>query len=133
VCVELQGLSLKKQVLAAQLQNTDSFYLNGDTTTAQAMQEYLENDVVMWMNAKATQFYKNLCSNKQHSTPLPLRDWLRLLLQVDTSLSISEMMRIFDEQDSVTAMSAARSHFFHSMLCLTHMSLASSVTHEFCP
>jgi hypothetical protein len=128
----LQALSLKQQVLAAQLQNVDSFFLNEETTTAQAMHVFLENESEMWSTVKATKFYKNLYNHKHHETPLPLRDWIRLLLQVDTSLSVNELLRICDEEDSILAMSSVRVHLFHVHGILYLSLMPSHVQHGYC-
>lgn len=77
-----------------------------EMTAVQAMSEFLENEREMWLKVKSSQFYKNMCNNKNLGISLPLRDWLRLLLQVDTSLSISEILRIVDEEDTVLSMSS---------------------------
>ena len=106
---------MKQQVLAAQVQNS-ALAQNGEAddddeeeTAAQAMSEFLAHEREIWRSFKATKYYDNLCMHKKHGAPLPFRDWLRLLLHVDTSLSINELVRIFEEEDSIVAMSSVRS------------------------
>jgi hypothetical protein len=63
----------------------------------------------MWADIKATDFYHNL-HLKTDGVPLPLRDWLRVLLLVSSSLSMNELTRVFDEEDTVIAMSSVCCH-----------------------
>lgn len=106
---------MKQQVLAAQVQaaaqaqkGTDE-EPDEDDAAAQAMSEFLANEREIWSSLKATKFYDSLVMNKKYGTPVPFRDWLRLLLHVDTSLSVSDLVRVFDEEDSIVAMSSVRS------------------------
>ena len=111
----LQALSMKQQVLAAQVQAAAQVQKGADEepdeddAAAQAMSEFLANEREIWSILKATKFYDSLVMNKKYGTPVPFRDWLRLLLHVDTSLSVSDLVRVFDEEDSIVAMSSVRS------------------------
>lgn len=115
----MQALSMKQQVLAAQVQKTDALDDDDeDVSAAKAMADYLQNERKMWLSVKDTQFYKNLCKHKKLGAPVQLRDWLRLLLQVDNSVSITELIRICDEEDSIIAMSSVRFNSHRMLLAL---------------
>lgn len=103
----LQKQSLQQQVLAVTVKGTQKVDDDGDddATAAKAVSEFLEHERDMWAHVKSTPFHQSLLDSKLHGTPLPFRHWLRLLLQFDTSLTVSEVLRIFDEEDSMLAMS----------------------------
>lgn len=84
-----------------------------DTAEAKYVTDYFENERDLFMRVKASKFYKNLCECTKLGRPVSFQDWLRLLLQVDYSLSINEIFRICDEEDGILSMSSVRSSPLH--------------------
>jgi hypothetical protein len=70
-----------------------------------AVDSYYNDERDMWKQLKSTAFYESMHMSVSTNRPLPLADWLRMLVQVPGSIAIGELARIFDEEDTVTALS----------------------------
>lgn len=67
-------------------------------TTPAVVDTYYADEREMWRHLKASAFYENMHYCVATGMPLPLSDWLRMLLQVPGSMRIRELARIFDEE-----------------------------------
>lgn len=99
---------MKQQLLTSPLQKPAQQEVDEVSVPCEEMQKFLDNEQEVWIHAKKTQFFESLTANRKEGTPLPLNDWIRLTLQFDTSLSLSEVFRIVEEEDSMLAMSSVR-------------------------
>jgi hypothetical protein len=67
--------------------------------------KFFEDEPRLWQNLKATRHYRQLSACAAGYRPLPFEDWIRIMLHIPSSLSISELVRIFDEEDTLTLLS----------------------------
>lgn len=70
-----------------------------------AVDTYYADERNMWTQLKATAFYASMHVSVSTGGPLPFESWLRMLIQVPGNIAVGELARIFDEEDTVTALS----------------------------
>lgn len=68
------------------------------------MDRFFQDEPLLWKSLKATQYYAALTACTSGSAALPFKHWVRFMLHVPSTLTIDELVRIFDEEDTVTVM-----------------------------
>jgi hypothetical protein len=64
--------------------------------------KFFDDEPRLWQNLKATRHYRHLSACATGYGPLPFEDWIRVMLHIPSALTISELVRIFDEEDTMT-------------------------------
>lgn len=60
------------------------------------------DEVEMWKCFKAYGFYRNLWACMTYFSPLPLRDWLKMLLLIPRTMQLVDLQKMCDEEDTST-------------------------------
>jgi hypothetical protein len=69
---------------------------------------FVADEASVWRYLKATAYYKSLHACWTYSRPLDANCWLRMAMQTPTALDMVELARIFDEEDTMTALTTVR-------------------------
>ena len=73
------------------------------------VEKFFVDEPRLWRTLKATRYYHNLSQCVAGDRALPFQDWLKVMLHIPSSLSISELVRIYDEEDTMTILATVRS------------------------
>lgn len=65
---------------------------------------FFRDEPVLWKDLKSTDYYESLQACASGEQPLPFKYWLRFMLHVPSTLEVDELVRVFDEEDTVTVM-----------------------------
>eukprot|EP00892_Ulva_mutabilis_P001042 jgi/Ulvmu1/10939/UM007_0118.1 len=86
---------------------------------------YFEDETNMWLALKSGPFCRSvrMCSRK--GRPLNLADWLRLLLVIPFTISVHQLVRVFDEEDTITALTSIVSIEYYGFWDLPYLLLAA--------
>eukprot|EP00892_Ulva_mutabilis_P011685 jgi/Ulvmu1/888/UM100_0043.1 len=60
------------------------------------------DDEVLWRIVKGSSFYRNVKSCTVHFMPMPLHDWIKMLLLVPRAVQLVDFQRACDEEDTTT-------------------------------
>lgn len=68
--------------------------------------EYFRTETDMWHALKSVPFSTHVRQCVRKGVSLSLTDWLRYVTLIPFSLSMSQLIRVFDEEDTVTALTS---------------------------
>lgn len=72
------------------------------------MEKFFVDEPRLWRTLKATRYYRNLSLCVAGDRALPFRDWLKVMLHIPSTLSVTELVRIYDEEDTMTILATVR-------------------------
>jgi hypothetical protein len=75
-----------------------------------AIDRFFEDEPLLWEGLKHTRYYHELKLAASGKAALGAVSWLRVMTQVPSTLSLAELVRIFDEEDTMSVLSTVRMH-----------------------
>jgi hypothetical protein len=75
------------------------------TLPSSHLDRFFRDEPLLWHTLKGPDYYDSLVACAAGEVALPFKHWLRIMLHIPSTLSIHELMRIFDEEDTVTVLS----------------------------
>ena len=69
---------------------------------------FFSDEERLWKELKGTSYYASLGACANGIVPMPFRHWVRFMLHVPSTYTIEDLIRIFDEEDTVTIMAMVR-------------------------
>jgi hypothetical protein len=90
---------------------SDEFFWlhNFEVVQPAQLDQFLQNEPRLWKVLKASTFYSDLVLYCMLHKPLPFRSWLRMQLQLPSTMSTVEVHNLLEEEDTAIAVSAVRS------------------------
>lgn len=76
--------------------------------TPTVVDQYFQDETTMWHSLKSGPFCAKLRSCVHRSKPLEMADWFRILLLIPFTLSMDQLVRIFVEEDTLSALTSVR-------------------------
>lgn len=70
--------------------------------------DYFQTEAHMWRALKSGDFCGNIIRCARQGVPLSLADWLRMVLLIPFSLTTNQLIRVFEEEDTMTALTSVR-------------------------
>jgi hypothetical protein len=67
-----------------------------------ALQQFVQHEATYWSHLKATPYCKAIMQFATTGTPLSLKHWLRFMMQSPSALTLAELARLFDEEDTMS-------------------------------
>lgn len=77
--------------------------------TPTVVDDYFQTEAHMWHALKSGPFCFNIVQCARRGVPLCVADWLRMVLLIPFSLSMNQLIRVFEEEDTMTALTSVRS------------------------